>query len=177
MAFIILPTIAQVLHSVFRCSPPQANWMKRDADWMAAHPDVQCGLTPQYLTLLASGFALLTDVFSIALPIYIVWRLSKLSPSQRIGLVMLFSSSFVVIAARCGLIYHLSRKLSLVRQIPMAARWLSHDQQWRTCTLSWPSATSISSTKRQVVSLTVPPLRPAHGKSRSSAPPWNYPRV
>ena len=78
--------------SGFSRRPPPANWKQEDPERVAAHPDGQCGLS----LLLASGVAPGTWVFSTGRPCDIVWRPWRLSRSNPVGRMMLFSSSSTV---------------------------------------------------------------------------------
>ena len=53
--------------------------------------------------------------------------------------------------------YYVSRELSLARRIPMAPRWLSHDQQWSTCTLWRPSLPSLRLLWTRCIDAATPP--------------------
>ena len=109
IAFIIAWSLAVSIAFIFQCDPVEGFWMRLVSSWVEAHPNFQC--YPEFPVSIVSAIcALLSDLFAVIFPCWIVHKLANLSPRERIGLVLLFASGMLVSVARVFQVYYVTRE-------------------------------------------------------------------
>jgi hypothetical protein len=92
------------LFLVFACKPIEASWMSLDLTWKVHYKCVDRNI-PDALVGILSVFS---DLYSIAIPVYIVSKL-KMQKSRKVVLYVVFCCGLVVVGAAIARTYYLMK--------------------------------------------------------------------
>jgi len=94
--FTIAQTLGLCLALVFSCSPTKAYWKAYNEDWATKH-EYYCPESG-YVNLLAGILSIVTDLYSIVLPFFMLRKLN-IPKRQKISLNLVFGLSLTTVAA------------------------------------------------------------------------------
>ena len=110
IALTIASTVVIFFATLFNCQPLEASRRSVDVVHLSTH-DVQCN--SGFAVAVSSGaFVIFSDLYSVALPCHIVWKLTILKMRDRIALGRLFSAGLLVSVAHAILLYYIVSKLT-----------------------------------------------------------------